>query len=194
MLTRPRSPRAAVLFPLLVLLPMGRAAHAAPTIRLWQSPNSAVSEGQVDVQASPAAIYAAMTDYPRWPSLFSDVEFTKLKGGGREDALLQFKSRTFGKPQVFRFRNVPNRVIRYELTDGPSGVKVMWEAWFEPTEPDTGTTRIRLRMYVHVGGIYGWIVSKKTVRKYRERKLERDLVDLGKRFATPAPKSVAAGK
>lgn len=194
MLTRLTAGRGAALLALLVLLPAGRAASAAPTVRVWQTPNNAISEGTVEVHASPASIYAALTDYARWASLFSDVEWVKLKGGGRDDAVLQYKSRTFGKPQSYRFRNVPNRIVRYELIDGPHGVKLQWEAWFEPVEPDSSLTRIRARMYVVVGGVYSWIVSSKTVRKHRESKLRKDLTNLGKRFDAAPAKNMAAGK
>jgi hypothetical protein len=167
------------------------AADAAP--KVWQGKDSAVTEAEVEVEAQATAIYQALTDYAAWPGLFTDVMWTKVKSGGREDAVVQYKSRTFGKPQHYKFCNAQNRLVRYELIDGPSGVKLVWEARLEPG-PENGTTKVRMRLHVTIDGVLGWLVSKDQVRKHRESKLRTDINDLTRRFPPPRPTSQAAAR
>ncbi|HEY3358077.1 MAG TPA: SRPBCC family protein [Polyangia bacterium] len=167
------------------------AAPAAAGPRVWQPKDGAVTEGEVEVHARPSTVYRALTEYAKWPALFSDIAWSAVKSGGRENAVIQFKSHTFPKPQHVRFRNTHNRLVRYELIDGPSGVKVQWETAIEPNA-DRGTTKIRIRLTVVVGGIYGWIVTKEKVRKYRESKMTKDVRDLAKHFPPPKPAPATA--
>ena len=174
------------------------AAALAPHVaaagpKIWQSQDVSITEAEVDLHARPAVVYRVLTDYAAWASLFSDVVWATQKAGGREDAIVQYKSRTFGKPQHFKFNNRANRLVRYDLVDGPSGVRVWWQVALEPVG-DTGVTRVRLRMSVHVGGFYGWFISDGRVRKYRERKVTADINDLARRFPPEPPPSRPAAK
>ena len=74
------------------------------------------SEGVVEVHASPRAVYAALTDYGRWPELFSDVVSVDLKSGGRRDALLRFESRLLGHAHTVRLGNDENRQVDRKST------------------------------------------------------------------------------
>jgi hypothetical protein len=171
---------------------LGGHAGAAPKITMWQTQDSAVTEGFVDVQAAPVEIYAVLTDYTKWTALFSDIEWVKHKSGGREDAVLECKSRTYGKhAQHFRFRNRRQKLVHFAMDDGPPGVKLWQQITFEPRE-DSGLTRVRIRMHISVGGVLGWLTTEAKVKKYRDRKVHRDLVDLGKRWE-PRPKPSSAG-
>jgi hypothetical protein len=153
--------------------------------RVWQAKDPTVTEADVEVLATPDVVYQALTDYVEWTSLFSDVIYSKVKRGGREDALLEYKSRTFGRPYRFQFRNAPNRLVRYDLADGPSGVKVRWETLLEPLDGGA-STRVHIRLTVVIGGVYGWLISRDKVRTYREKKLHADISDVAKRFS-PKP-------
>jgi len=122
--------------------------HAAPKVHMWQTKVPAVTEGYVDVAASPEEIYRTLTDYAHWTQVFTDIEWVKHKKGGREDALLECKSRTYGKTsQHFQFSNRPNKLLRYRLTDGPPGVVLWEEIWLEPLGQE-GLTRISIKMHV----------------------------------------------
>ena len=71
---------------LLLLALVAAPATAGP--RVWQARDVAITEGEVEVNARPAVVYRALTDYARWPALFSDIMWAAVKSGGREKAVI----------------------------------------------------------------------------------------------------------
>lgn len=157
-----------------------RAEHSAAYVTI-SSVDETVTEGVVEVHASPAAVYAAVTDYEEWSSLFSDIARAKVKEGGRNDALLEFESRLLGHAHTIRFATDDDRRIRFTLTDGHFGSQLSGEFLLEPLDGGV-STRVRARILLDVSGFFGLFVSEASLREKREGKLRRDLDDLRSHF------------
>ena len=164
----------------LLFLLATQAAAAPGDVRIWASKRSATTDGQVEVHATPAQVYAAITNYSRWTVLFSDVKSVAVKRGGPRDAEVRFTSRSMGHEVTIKFDNEPDRVVRFKLTDGPSGARARGEFVLEAL--GTERTRISGSLYMDVEGVAGWFVTDKRIRQTREKKLRADLADLGKAF------------
>ncbi|MDB4958559.1 MAG: Polyketide cyclase / dehydrase and lipid transport [Myxococcales bacterium] len=156
------------------------AAYAQPNLSIQELPGHR-TEATIDLDAPPAAIYAAMTDYAHWKTFLTDVASARVLSGGREDAKLRTESHVLGSEVTIAFRNTPNTAMRFTVTDGPPGARGGGELLLMPL--DNGTrTRVRAVLYLEVVGLPGWFVSDSRLRNMREAKLRRDLGDLARTF------------
>lgn len=155
------------------------ARAATPSIRIWDT-DSNTSQAFVDLHATPAAIYRVVTDYARWPSLFSDVTRVTVLSGGPANATIEFESQTLDREVTVQFENGPENV-RFHLVSGPPGVKSRGDFVVEPG-PDASTTRVRGTLFMDASFPASLIVSDKKLVWMRQTKLRRDLEDLRKRF------------
>lgn len=164
------------------LLLAAPSSASAPGVRVFASKRADTTEGSVVVEATPAEIYAAATEYARWERLFSDVKDVKVLSGARKDALVRFSSRALDLTVSVRFSNLDARAVRFVLVDGPPGGRCHGE--FVLTPLDDGTrTRVSAKLSSYVVGPLSVFVSKNTLREQREAKLRADLKDLARRFA-----------
>ena len=58
------------LAPLLVALAVAAPASASPGVRVYQSSNPSITEGETQVAGDPATVYAVVQDYSRWVDVF----------------------------------------------------------------------------------------------------------------------------
>lgn len=162
-------------------------AHA-DGVSLSEQPNH-VTEAVIVVDASPAQIYALVTDYAHWPQILSDVTSVKVEAGGRRDAKIRFRSKALEHEVAVKFDNVDDREVRFHSVDAPPGARATGTYILEPI--DNGTrTQITARFYMNVVGIAGVFVRAKTLRSMRQNKLRADMRDVAARFA-PAPQAAA---
>lgn len=167
----------------------GAAFANHSSVKFWKSSRKATSEAGVDVHATTSQVYAAVTDYGRWPQLFRDVKWVKVKSGGRRDAVVQFASRALGHTVTVRFDNEEPRTVRFKLVDGPRGARASGQFFMDAL--GEGVTRIQGALYMDVVGFVGFFVPDSTIRRKRDAKLRSDLQDLLQRFAEPpSPRSV----
>ncbi|MDB4957278.1 MAG: hypothetical protein JWO36_4847 [Myxococcales bacterium] len=150
-------------------------AVAAPGVRIYQSKDPAVTEGDTIVNGDPAAIFAAVLDYTRWTGIFPDVAkvvVTSQKGNEARVTLIA----PDGHRDNLHFNNQPNaRMIFFEDTGGRADV---WaEIMFVPGDKE-GTTRVHTRLYANLHGLASLVVSDGDIRKMREDKIERQLVHM----------------
>ena len=179
--------RASLLLPFvfaLTIAPQIAALADESIVVVRPSRRDATSEAIVDVRATPATVYAAVTDYSRWPGLFRDVARVKVENPDRERGEVRFESRALGHEVTIRFDNRYQRVVRFRLVDGPPGARATGEYVLE--DLGDGRTRVRASLYMDVVGAAGWLVTDGQIRRRRERKLRSDLADLVARFA-PRP-------
>jgi uncharacterized membrane protein len=164
----------------LAALAVAPEAHADVAIR--EKPDH-VSEAVVTVDASPSEIYAVVTDYARWPSLFSDVENVKVEAGDRHDARVRFRSRAFDHTVTVVFQNDRDRAIRFRGIKGPPGGRARGEYLLVPVDGGT-RTQVTARLYLDVVGVPALFVSDRKIRSLRHAKLRADLTDVTRRFAS----------
>jgi hypothetical protein len=159
----------------------GSQAHASP-ITLTEKPGHR-TEATVTIDASPSEIYRLVTDYARWPAVLSDVSAVRVEGG-RDNAKVQFRSRTLDQQVTVQFDNVPDRVIRFRGIKGPPGGRAGGEYRLEPIQAPNQPvrTRVTATLYLDVVGVPAWFVSDSTIEAMRRRKLERDMTDVLRRF------------
>jgi hypothetical protein len=151
----------------------------ASTARVWNGRQAATSEGEVVLAASPAVVYAALTDLARWPAIFPRVRSATARGGG-DVAIISRK----GKQRSLRFDN-DARTLTVRFTETGGAADVYAEIVLQPGAAP-GTTRARARLRADVSGFRSWFVSERTVRAKRERRLLQYLADLDRYFATRA--------
>ncbi|HSD90867.1 MAG TPA: SRPBCC family protein [Kofleriaceae bacterium] len=148
-----------------------------------------VTEGVVTVDASPSQVYALVTDYRNWRSVFSDVQSVSVQSGGQRDATVRFRSHALQHEVTVRFDNVPDLLIRFKGIHGPPGGRASGS--FELTPLAGGTrTLVRGRLYMDVVGLPSLFISDSRIRSMREAKLRADMTDVLRRF--PPPPRVSA--
>lgn len=159
-------------------------AYAQPAeVPLIERPGH-ITEATIVVDATPAQVYDLVTDYANWRSVFSDVLSVEVKGGGREDAKVRFKSRALEHTVTVQFENIAGKAIRFRGIEGPPGGRARGE--YQLAAIDGGKrTQITARIYMDVVGAPGLFVRDKTIRGYRQAKLRADALDLMRRFAPP---------
>lgn len=163
------------------------ATADADEIRLTERPDH-VTEVRVVINATPSEIYAFVTDYTRWTTIFSDISSVKLESGGRDDAKLKFHSRALGRTVTVKFDNEPDRRISFVGVKGPPGGRAWGEFVLVPLEDSRGT-EVTAKLYMDVVGAPGWFVSDSKVTDMRRAKLRADITDVTRHFnGAGAPK------
>lgn len=155
---------------------------AAPSeVRVFPSAsNSAITEGETTLAADPDAVYRAVTDYPRWTTIFPDIRQVIITSqvGGHDRVTFVHPD---GNRDNVHFHNVATaRMVWFEDTGGRAEVWV--EILFLPGERP-GTTRVRSRLFADVHGWASLFVSDSKVRSMREQRVRDDLTHLRAYFA-----------
>jgi len=153
------------------------AAEKATVTELGGKKTKAV----IEVNASPAEVYAIMTDYADWRKVLTDIRKVSVKSGGRRDARVWFDSRALKDRATVEFDNVEDAVVRFRLVDGPPGARSNGEYVLEGIDGGK-RTRITATLYLDVVGAAGWLIRSKTIRKNRQQKLRVDLEDIARHF------------
>ena len=73
-------------------------------ISLTEKPHHTTT-ASIIVDAPPAQVYAAATDYARWPQLLHDIQWVKVEGGGPRDATVRFRSTTLEHEIAVKFES-----------------------------------------------------------------------------------------
>jgi hypothetical protein len=139
-----------------------------------------ITEGTVIVDATPAEVYAVVTDYENWRSVFSDVVSVDVKSGDREHAKVRFKSRALEHKVTVEFDNTPDRLITFRGIKGPPGGRA--RGWYVLTPLPGGRTQIQANLYMDVVGAPSVFVSDSKIRSMRQAKLRADMTDVMRRF------------
>ena len=150
-------------------------------VHVYPSPNeSAITEGETMLAADPDVAYRAVTDYPRWTTMFPDIKRVIITSqvGGHDRVTFVHAD---GNRDNVHFHNVPGaRMVWFEDTGGRAEVWV--EIMFLPGERP-GTTRVHSRLFADVHGWASLFVSDGKVRSMREQRVRDDLTHLRAYFA-----------
>jgi uncharacterized membrane protein len=166
-------------------------AAAAPHAQLSEESRT-VSHATITIDAPPAAVYSLVTDYAMWPTFLTDVKWTKVLGGGREDARVRMHTYSLGHPVTVAFDNIQDRAIRFDLVDGPPGARAKGEYILDPL--DNGTrTRVNAVLYMDVVGVAGLLITDSRIREMRTAKLRGDLEDGARELERRATRRGGAG-
>jgi len=150
-------------------------------VSLSEQPHE-TTRASVVVDAPPAQVYAAATDYAHWPQLLHDVQWAKVEGGDARDARVRFRSTALEHEIAVKFDNVQDREIRFKGVDTPPGARA--NGVYELVPIDGGAhTRIDATMYLDVVGAPGIFIRDATKRRMRQNKLRADLADVAAHFA-----------
>jgi hypothetical protein len=141
-----------------------------------------VSEGTVIVNAPPAEVYALVTNYANWRSVFSDVDSVQLKSGNRDNAQVEFRSRALGRKVTVAFHNEPDSAIRFQGVKGPPGGSSHGEYRLSPIDGGARTL-VTGRLFMDVSLPASLVVSSRRVREIRQQKLRADLTAIARYFS-----------
>jgi hypothetical protein len=162
-------------------------AAAPADVHVYPSPNeSAITEGETTLAADPDVVYRAVTDYPRWTTMFPDIRRVIItsQAGGHDRVTFVHAD---GNRDNVHFHNVPAaRMVWFEDTGGRAEVWV--EIMFLPGSRP-GTTRVHSRLFADVHGVASLVVGSTKVRMMREQRIASDLVHLHAYFTARAPGS-----
>jgi hypothetical protein len=150
---------------------------ASPSdVRVYPSPSEgAITEGETVLAAEPDAVYRAVTDYPRWTTMFPNIRQVIItsQAGGHDRVTFVHPD---GNRDNVHFHNVPAaRMLWFEDTGGRAEVWV--EILFLPGERP-GTTRVHSRLYADVHGFASLFVTDGKLRSLREQRVREDLTNL----------------
>ncbi len=149
------------------------------------------TEATLTVDASPAEIYALVTDYAGWTSFLGDVSSVKVERGGRRDARVRFHSRAIAHTVTVQFDNEPDRVIRFVGVEGPPGGRASGTYVLDPIDGGR-RTKITASLHLEIVGIGQLFVSDAKLRSIRQAKLRADLDDLARRLTPRRAQAAAA--
>lgn len=154
-------------------------AHADP-IAIRETGNH-VSVATVTVDATPAEIYALVTDYSHWPQILGDVRSVSVEGGTRDNARVRFRSNVLEHEVTVQFENDPDHAIRFKGIKGPPGGRASGSFVLEPVDGGRHT-RVIASLYLDVVGLPSLFVSDGKLRAMREAKLRVDMTDVMQRL------------
>jgi hypothetical protein len=167
------------LFVALSILLAAAPVGAAPGVRVYQSKDPHITEGETVINGETAQIYEAVLDYARWTEIFPDVAkvvVTAQKGNDAHVTLIA----PDGHRDNLHFNNQPAaRMVFFEDTGGRA--EVWAEIMFVPGETK-GTTRVHTRLYANLHGLASLVVAESDVRQMREQKIERQLAHIREYF------------
>jgi uncharacterized membrane protein len=143
-----------------------------------------VTEATVTVDATPAEIYALVTDYSHWSQILGDVRSVKVERGTREHARVRFRSNVLDQVVTVQFDNEPNRAIRFVGVKGPPGGRASGSYVLEPIDGGR-RTRVVASLYLDVVGIPSVFVGDAKLRAMREAKLRSDMRDVMSHLERP---------
>lgn len=152
------------------------AAAGASQIVIEDKPGH-ISEATVVLDASPAEVYAFVTDYGTWTAHLTDVRDVKVESPGRETARVRFRSRALAHEVTVLFSNEPNRLIRFTGIKGPPGARAHGSFTLDPIDGGT-RTRVFASMYLDVVGVPSMFVSDSKIKNMRHAKLRADMADV----------------
>jgi hypothetical protein len=158
----------------------GFASEARDHLLITEKPGHA-TEGVVVVDASPSEVYALVTDYKNWTSVFSDVSSVEQLGGGPREASVRFHSKALGQTVTVRFENVPDRMIRFHGIKGPPGGRATGSYELTPIAGGTRTL-VHARLYLNVVGVPSLFIKDDKIRSMRQTKLRNDMTDVIRHF------------
>ncbi|SRR5260221_723893 len=160
------------------------AAAGTPGVKVYQSSDQNMTEGDTTIDGEPADTYAICLDYAKWTDVFPDVAKVIVTDQHGVDAHVTLVAPT-GHRDNLHFHNQPAaRMIYFEDTGNGGHADVWAEIMFVPGEQPR-TTRVHIKLYAEVKGIASVVVSDSSVRKQRETKIERDLAHIRAYFHRP---------
>jgi hypothetical protein len=158
-----------------LLLTVAATAPGADEISFRDLPNTDTrwQEARGVVDAPPAVVRAWMSDYHRWPALYSDVSTVEVLREEGPAVDVSFHSRLFNRTLHIRVRSTPEGFV-YSGKDG--SVTTEGKVWL--CDAGNGRTRVIIQSYAHVGGFIGAFVTRGMIRDRQRHKLRSDLGDL----------------
>jgi hypothetical protein len=168
----------------LTVLASTTASLAGPSslsISVYESAKVAkTTEGDTTLATDPETAFATVSDYARWPAIFSDLAGVKITERGTDDARVVVAHRD-GSVAKLHFHNRPTtRTLWFEQLGGDA--KVWAEISFSP-DTRAGTTRVHSRVHADVSGFAGMFVSSGDLLEQRQRLLRTNLTELRAYFA-----------
>jgi hypothetical protein len=156
------------------------AGAGRANVKVYESNQEAVTEGDAVIATDPETAYRALTDYGRWLQMFRNVRRAILLGQKGDEARVRFVHDD-GSHDDLHFKNRPEaHTLWFEQKGGDADV---WaEIAFHPgVQP--GTCRVHTRFYADVKGMASWFTSDDKVRKLRQDQVRDDLQQLVAYFA-----------
>ncbi len=156
------------------------AATAHANVKVFESKQASVTEGEAIIATDPDTAYRAVTDYQRWLTMFKNVRRAITLHQDGDEAKVRFVHDD-GSHDDLHFKNRPwARTMWFEQIGGDAEVKAEI-AFYPGAEP--GTCVVHTRFYADVKGMASLFVSDDKVKKLRQDQVRDDLTQLQAYFA-----------
>ena len=156
----------------------------APAIKVWQSADQAMTEGETLLDGDAGDIYTTCLDYAKWTDIFPDVAKVVVTSQHGVDARVTLIAPNGHRDNLHFHNQPPARMIYFEDTGNGGRAEVWAEIMFVPGD-QPHTTRVHIKLYAEVKGLATLVVSDSSVKKQRETKIERDLAHIRAYFRRP---------
>lgn len=164
---------------IVILCALFATAHAS--VRVFESKQHCVTEGDAILATDPETAYRTVTDYQRWLTMFRNVRSAiLLHQASATEAKVRFVHDD-GSHDDLHFKNRPaTRTMWFEQLGGDAEVKA--EIAFYPGAAP-GTCLVHTKFYADVKGMKSWFVDDDDIAKKRQQQVRDDLTQLQAYFA-----------
>lgn len=166
----------------IVLLVLRRPARAQTSLATWGRDKKDVRwfGGEARVATNPNSVVARLQDIDKWPQVFSEVKWIKVKKRAPNYAKAELEIRTFDcGSHDWEITFLANRTI--EMNIGAPGIKARAVTMVKDGKTPTEAV-VTYCLFVDVSGVVGWFVSEKDLRAKQEKLATNILKDLEKTF------------
>lgn len=167
----------------IVLLILGRPARAATWGR--DKNDARWFGGEARVATNPNSVFARLQDIDKWPLVFSEVKWIKVKKRKPNWTKAELEIRTFDcGSHDWEISFAPNRTVEMDI--GAPGIKARGVTMVKNGKTLTEAV-VTYWLFVDVSGPVGWFVSEKELRTKQEKLAINILKDLEKTFGKAPP-------
>ena len=165
--------------------PLAHAEGATPPRITWARDRNDPHwvQGQVNVGATPGAVWTRVADVPNWPKLLNDVKWVQVLERSKNWLRVKLETRTFdcGAHEYTVTLHDGQRLLTFEI-DAP-GIDSRARVLVRPGA-SAAQANVVYSLYVRATGIMGWFISEKELRKRQETMMLRALTDIQRTFGT----------
>jgi len=163
---------------IVILCALAGAARA--NVKVFESKQASVTEGEAIIATDPETAYRAVTDYQRWLTMFRNVRRAILVNQAGDEARVRFVHDD-GSHDDLHFKNRPwARTMWFEQIGGDADVKAE-VAFYPGAQP--GTCVVHTKFYADVKGMASLFVSDDKVKRLRQDQVRDNLTQLQAYFA-----------
>jgi hypothetical protein len=143
--------------------------------------------GYAIVETPPDAVWSALQQVPRWPSMFTDIQTMRVKRHDGSTWKLEMSTQTFNcGTHDYDVTFAADRTATVRIN--APGVDAVARVTVRPG-PTATESIVGYSLYADTHGVVGWLISDRALREKQEAMVQRYLGDFERVFSPPTPRS-----